>query len=111
MSRIGIDIVNNERIADKLSDSFLRHVLSEEEMKEYALQKDRISYVSGRFAAKEAILKCLIDKKISDMTKISITNGSFGEPIVHYEGYNLQVSISHEMEYTVAVALLDSKNE
>lgn len=63
MYRIGVDIVDNDRIRKNLSDSFLKHVLSEEELKEYGARKDSVSYVAGRFAAKEAILKCLVDKK------------------------------------------------
>ena len=106
MNRIGIDIVDNRRIGNMMSDSFLKHVLSEAETKEYSLCNDKIAYIAGRFAAKEAIIKCLVDKKITDLTKITILHGSFGEPLAYFEGHDIQVSISHEKDYTVAIAML-----
>lgn len=107
-NRIGVDLVDNRRIKKYLSGSFLRHILSEEELAEYSVRKDPITYVAGRIAAKEAILKCLVDRPITDFTKITITNGPFGEPMVHFEDFVIQVSISHEKDYTVAVALIQA---
>ena len=109
MNRIGVDIVSNRRIENSLSESFLRHVLSEAEMAEYLHRKDSVAYVAGRFAAKEAILKCLVDKKITDLTEISVINGPSGEPIVEYGNFSIRVSISHEIDYTVAVAILETE--
>ena len=106
MYRIGVDIVKNERIAKNLSDSFLRHILSDEEMEEYRCRNDKTEYVAGRFAAKEAIIKCLIKQMITDLAAISITDGPYGEPVASFGDYDIQVSISHETEYTVAMAIV-----
>ncbi len=109
MDDVGIDIVDNEYIRKNLTASFVRHVLSEEELIRFNNCKDKVQYVAGRFAAKEAIIKCLKSKKITDMTRISITTGEYGEPLVHFEDYEIKVSISHNSDYTVAVALCHLK--
>ena len=106
MSDVGVDIISNDYIRKNMTDSFLRHILSESEMAELESRKDKTGYVSGRFAAKEAIIKCFKTLKITDLTKISILTGQFGEPIVDFSGYDITVSISHNANYTVAVAML-----
>lgn len=106
MSEIGVDIISNDYIRKNLTDSFLKHILSESEMAELECRKDKVAYVSGRFTAKEAIIKCFKTLKITDLTKISILTGQFGEPIVDFDGHDIAVSISHNSDYTVAVALL-----
>ena len=106
MSEIGVDIISNDYIRNNMTDSFLRHILSESEKAELECRKDKVGYVSGRFAAKEAIIKCFKTLNITDLTKISVLTGQFGEPIVDYADYDITVSISHNGDYTVAVALL-----
>lgn len=108
MVSVGIDIVDNQRIGKLLSDSFVNKFLSDEELEEYGniLSKDRrIEYISGKIAAKEAVLKCLKDDNICSMKQIVIKKDEFGAPFVVYKGYNIQLSISHEKLYSVAVAL------
>ena len=106
MSDIGVDIISNDYIRKNMTDSFLRHILSELEIAELECRKDKVGYVSGRFAAKEAIIKCFKTLKITDITKISILTGKFGEPVVKFKDYDITVSISHNSDYTIAVALL-----
>ena len=65
--------------------------------------------MAGRFAAKEAIIKCLKQLKITDMMRITIKTGEYGEPLVSFEDYEIKVSISHNSDYMVAVALCHSK--
>jgi len=59
---IGIDIVETARIAKDLStygDRFLNRILGPDELKLYEQRADRIQFLAGRFAAKEAVVKAL----------------------------------------------------
>lgn len=109
MDDVGIDIVDNDYIRKNLTTSFVKHVLSEEEMVRYEKSDNKIQFVAGRFAVKEAIIKCLKKLKITDMTKITIKTGEYGEPLVIFEDYEIKASISHNSDYTVAVALCHLK--
>ena len=107
--KIGIDIVENERVRKVLSDAFLRKVLSEEERKlceDYPLEK-KVRFVAGRFAVKEAIIKALSDYELPELKDLNIVNNSKGKPEIRYKDYKLEVSISHEHNYSVAMALLE----
>ena len=108
MRGIGTDIVENERVRKALSDSFLRKVLSPEEIEkcqDYRPEK-KVQFVSGRFAAKEAIIKCLSDHEIPSMSELNITNNIMGKPEIVYKDYEIILSISHEKNYSVATAVL-----
>ena len=109
MDDVGIDIVSNDYIERNLTVSFIKHILSEEEMVRYNTCNDKVRFVAGRFAAKEAIIKCMKRLQLTDMTRITITTGEYGEPEVHFDDYEIKVSISHNSDYTVAIALYHSK--
>lgn len=107
MQEIGIDIVELDRLST-VSESFVSRVLSPAEMQLYESYKDnrRTEYLGGRFAAKEAIIKCLSEIEIPNMNEIEIIDNKIGKPIVRYKDYKIKVSISHEKHYACAVALL-----
>ena len=109
MKQIGIDIIENARVRTALSESFMRKVLSPQEM-EKALnyrEERRVEFVAGRFAAKEAIIKCLSDQEIPNLSDLNIVNNGKGKPEIHYKDYRISLSISHEKNYSVAAAILD----
>lgn len=108
MKGIGIDIVELDRLSS-VSDNFVSHVLSKDEITIYNSYsgKRKIEFLGGRFAGKEAIIKCLSDYEIPVMSEISIINEKSGKPIVNYKDYNIKVSISHETHYAVAIATLE----
>jgi phosphopantetheinyl transferase len=87
---------NYEKIAD---------LLHPQEQKYYETLKfnKRIkSYLFGRLAAKKAIGTLVGD---DNLTKILIQAGIFTQPIVTYEDkQNIQVSISHSEDFSVAIA-------
>lgn len=59
---IGIDIVESARIAKALStygDRFLRRILGPAELELFEQRADKIQFLAGRFAAKEAVVKAL----------------------------------------------------
>lgn len=99
--KIGCDIVENKRLLNK-SDKFIDLVLTEKEKKLY---KDKgIEFLAGRFAAKEAIKKCLPNIEDYPLNSIEILNDNKGKPYTNIKGIE-DISISHEKEYTIAVAL------
>lgn len=108
MAKVGIDIVELDRLKD-IKDGFVKHVLSKEEIEVFNSYSDsrKIEYLGGRFAAKEAIIKCLSNIEIPKMPDITIINNKDGKPIVNYKDYDIDLSISHEKHYAVAAAILN----
>ena len=99
--KIGCDIVENRRLIDK-SEKFIDHVLTAKEKELY--RQRGIEFLSGRFAAKEAIMKCLPNIQDYGFTDIEVLNDEKGKPYCNIKGIE-DISISHEKEYTIAVAL------
>ncbi len=106
---------------EKISNqNFLKEFLSSSELEQFHLAPNKIQYAASRFAAKEAVYKALKGQLIkyiySDHFSVLRQSGSF--PIIYispefqlalnniYQKNTIQVSISHEEEYSVAVALL-----
>ena len=98
--KIGCDIVENIRLQNK-NQRFVDLVLTPREQIEY---KERgKTYLYGRFAAKEAIMKILPNTKERDFLEIEIVTNPDGSPKCNIE--NIEISISHEKDYTIPVAL------
>lgn len=97
---IGCDIVENKRLENK-SETFINKVLTEDEKVLYT--KEGLLFLTGRFAAKEAVMKCLDNTKKLTFTDIEILRDDNGSPTCNID--NVKVSISHEKEYTIAYAL------
>lgn len=110
MNGVGIDIVENLRFKQKLSMDFVKQILTENELKVYKSKNGnkKIEYLCGRFAAKEAIIKCVSDFENPHMLEIEIMNNDIGKPIVQFKNYKILLSISHEKNYTVAIAILNN---
>lgn len=87
----GIDLVECARIAailDKHRQRFLERVLTETERQAAMRFNDPVPHVSGRFAAKEAVLKLLgtgWQGRIS-WNDIEIVNDALGQPHVNLRG-------------------------
>ena len=110
---VGTDIVEIDRVRKALSDPFLRKVLSEEEIEKTKTMSEerKVQFTAGRFAAKEAIIKCLSDYEYPEMRDLNIVNDEKGKPEIRYKDYDLLVSISHEKKYATAFALLQGKGD
>lgn len=95
---IGCDIVKISRFENNL-EKLAKHILTDEERVEYDKTMMKTQYLASRWAAKEAIFKV-----IGKSEKLSILNEVSGKPYVlnHIE---LSISISHEDDYCMAVAL------
>ncbi|MBO5723241.1 MAG: holo-ACP synthase [Lentisphaeria bacterium] len=117
---LGNDIVDCRRVQHALEnhgEHFIRRVLTEKEMEEGG---NALSYVAGRWAAKEAIAKALgfgIGQKCS-FAEIQILRDEYGRPCVELAGKTeltaeeqqirkIHVTISHEHNYAVATAILE----
>ena len=73
---LGTDIVEIARVEKAVSDSFMKKVLSIEEYERALTMSEgrRIQFLAGRFAAKEAIIKCLSDHEVPEMCNLNIIN-------------------------------------
>lgn len=120
---VGVDIVEIHRIVSAIrryGDAFLNRIYTETEQ-EYCLSRSnrRIACQSlaARFAAKEAVFKCLgISGKGMRWKDIEILNEASGKPFVKLHGEFLEfskelgietvmISLSHSREYGIAYAI------
>lgn len=97
---IGVDIVENKRIDVKIA----KWLLSEKEFVYFqtineGLQREMLA---SRFAAKEAIIKAT-DKKY--LFKDIVLEKSESGKLVCVSINNIELSISHEKEYSIAFAI------
>jgi holo-[acyl-carrier protein] synthase len=95
---IGIDIVKINRFKKNIN-LWSKKILTESEKKELKNSKNQLQYIASRWAAKEAIFKLT-----NSSEKFSILNHATGAPYV-FERPNVCISISHEREYCIAVAI------
>jgi len=113
----GIDIVVIQRIRTLLtsnhSQQFINRTFTSKE-KEYCQSKpDSAIHFAGRFAAKEAIKKCIMSSgeiSIIAFKDIEILPNELGAPVVNIVSeslneYKCRVSISHDGEYAIANAI------
>ncbi len=116
---VGIDIIDTERIGralKKWGKPFAKKILGEEEYDMYRQKINKVQFLSGRFAAKEAVIKTLgafFDRRIS-FRDIQVLNDLYGKPYVHLEDNlrervidkEIKVSITHERKMAAAVAII-----
>jgi holo-[acyl-carrier-protein] synthase len=102
---IGTDIVEISRVP--LTASFLKGVLSENEMALCLKRKDQQQFVAGHFAAKEAFLKALgTGLAGARLTELDIRYEDGGRPYLVYQNNRYSISISHDGGYAIGVALI-----
>lgn len=107
---IGIDICQISRMKENMN----RRILSNKEniiFQNIKLEKRKIEFLAGRFAAKEAIYKALsgIKSKVL-MRDLTIIYDDFGKPYLDHpkwDDIHVHLSISHEKDYAIAQALVE----
>ncbi|MFA6796153.1 MAG: holo-ACP synthase [Bacilli bacterium] len=104
---LGVDIVNLERIKDNYDD-LARRLLSDKERAQlltYKAKTSKISYIGGRFAAKEAYVKAS-GNKLVNYKEVEIIDDMNGRPHIYINDCEIgEVSIAHD-GYAIAVVSL-----
>ena len=118
---IGLDIVEINRIQqdiEKYGDRFIEKILGPDELLLYNKRKDKPQFLSGRFAAKEAVIKALglylKDRPL--LPELQILNDASGQPsLVLPEKLSkiildrCFISITHEKSVAAAVAIFSEE--
>ena len=120
---IGTDIVKVSRInrlIKKYPLGFAERILHENEFKKFKKHKMKDSFVSKRFAGKEAVAKALgtgIAQGVA-FKEIEISNDANGQPVLILHGKTLEIaqnrgvvknyiSLSDELKYAIAYVILE----
>ena len=122
---IGVDIIENKRIKNSLKNlKFKKRIYSTKELAQSSLSKNKVSYFSKRFAAKEAFAKALGTgfRDNLNFKDIEIVNDKMGKPYYlkskkiskiiqekfNIKKYNCFLSISDEKDYSTAFTIIQS---
>ena len=117
MISVGTDILRVQRIEavlERQGDKFVQRFLTPDEIGEYECSRYPARLLAKRFAAKEAVAKCLgtgIGRGVS-WQDIAIVHDDSGAPGVQLSGAekrgagSVAISLSDEDEYVVAFAVL-----
>ena len=122
---IGVDIIENKRIGKLIKNSkFRNRIYTSKELAQSSLIKNKISYFSKRFAAKEAFAKAIGTgfRKNLNFKDIEIINDKMGKPYYKITSkitkfvkkkfnvtkFNCFLSISDETDYSTAFTIIQS---
>ena len=122
---IGVDIIQNKRIKASIRNhKFKDRIFSSKELKLSNYSKNKIGFLSKRFAAKEAFAKALGTgfRNNLNFKDIEIMNDKLGKPyyaktkkitkIIKKEfrvkNFNCFLSISDEKEYSTAFTIIET---
>ena len=123
---IGVDIIKNSRIKKSIiNKNFINRIFSAEEINESKKKKNKVSFFSKRFVAKEAFSKALGSgfRNGLNFKDISIFNNRSGKPLIRINGklkllikkkfktkkINTFLSISDEKSYSIAYVIIEKK--
>ena len=123
---IGVDIVKNSRISQCLKDDkFINRIFNSSEILLAKKAKNKASYYSKRFAAKEAFSKSIGTgfRYGLNFKDISVVNDNLGKPSFiitdkiksimkkqfKISTFNFFLSISDEKKYSIAYVVLQKK--
>ena len=122
---IGVDIIENKRIKNSLKNlKFKKRIYSNKELAQSSFSKNKVSYFSKRFAAKEAFAKAIGTgfRDNLNFKDIEIVNDKMGKPYYlkskkiskiiqekfNIKRYNCFLSISDEKDYSTAFTIIQS---
>ena len=124
---IGVDIVENKRFKKSIKNKdLLKRLFTLSEIKNSKLIRDKSTFFSKKFAAKESFSKALGTgfRKGLKFKDIEILNNKLGKPYfkvnnkikkiisktLKVENFDLFLSISDEKEYSIAFTIIQRKN-
>ncbi len=119
---IGTDIVRNLRIKNvikRAGERFTNRVFTPEEVAYCEEKKTAYIHYAARFAAKEAVIKALDLEEYVNWKNIAVEKSPLGKPSIKLtgraeeifkskNGRTIHLSISHEREFSVAYAVIES---
>ena len=122
---IGVDIIENKRIKNSLKNlKFKKRIYSNKELAQSSFSKNKVSFFSKRFAAKEAFAKAIGTgfRDNLNFKDIEIVNDKMGKPYYlkskkiskiiqekfNIKRYNCFLSISDEKDYSTAFTIIQS---
>ena len=123
---IGVDIVEKNRIKKSLINKlFIKRIFTDSEILLAKNKKDKISFYSNRFAAKEAFSKSIGTgfRENLNFSDLSIKNDKLGKPIFvitdkikklikkkfKITKFDFLLSISDEKKYSIAYVIFQKK--
>ena len=123
---IGVDIVEKNRIKKSLTNKlFIKRIFTDSEIILAKNKKDKISFYSNRFAAKEAFSKSIGTgfRENLNFSDLSIKNDKLGKPIFvitdkikrlikkkfKITKFDFLLSISDEKKYSIAYVIFQKK--
>ena len=123
---IGVDIIQNSRISKAITNQkFLLRIFTNDEINKSKKVKNKITFFSKRFAAKEAFSKALGTgfRETLNFKDISISNNKNGKPFIKINNklhnlinkkfktkkINVLLSISDESKHSIAFVILEKK--
>ena len=124
---IGVDIVENKRFKKAIKNKmFIKRLFTLSEIKNSRLIKNKSTFFSKKFAAKESFSKALGTgfRKNLNFKDIEILNNNLGKPYfklnsklkkivaktLKVKNFNLFLSISDEKDYSIAFTIIQVKN-
>lgn len=114
LNKVGVDLVYVPRFKDKVSNArFIDRVLTIKErliFNEITNEQRKLLFLAGRFACKEAYAKAV--KKgigIIDFQDFEVLYDESGAPKANIS--NVDVSISHDEDYVIAMVLVGDNDE
>lgn len=116
---IGMDLQSHDEMDVPLGDPFVTRAFTESERAELAsridaarhagdaaMRAERLSYLAGRFAVKEAVVKALgIDTDRVRLDEIETTNDSFGVPHIELTGSLARIACDRGAHAPVLVTI------
>ena len=112
---VGVDIIEIKRFRDKplnnKNASFYHSIFTEPELMYCMKYSDPYPHIAGIFAAKESIIKCLIQP--IKMVEIEIRHNRDGKPVIvihsrKKRAVHARISITHTKSIAIAVAVTGS---
>lgn len=104
MIKVGIDIIEINRVS--IEERLIKRILHTEEIELLNAIEDhqrKLQFLAGRWAVKEAIFKAIDINIAPHNINVSYLNN---KPIVkNDELEDIQISISHERNYALAIAI------
>jgi len=112
----GIDLVDLSRIKELVSDRFIDRILSPSEKKLYeniAAPNTKLSFLGGRFAAKEALFKAIRSGHGKTYYKdFSVLNREDGSPYVETDyftdGEIVHLTITHTEQHAICFVVIET---